>query len=151
MKGRGDVLNCRLIGWTGSLKERHLLPRTASASVPARRDRLTGGLNRCFLIKVNGDAPSGHIFRWCLTGQGTGRGGGTDMFRTRQSTLDEHLPFLGGQWTGGCRNGAELWHRVKRQGFKGSLRVVTEWATRRRRAEKISNQQLQKEVPLPGR
>src|SRR4051794_2292159 len=63
------------------------------------------------------------------------RGGGTDMFRTRQSTLDGHLPFLDAQWSGGCRNGAELWRRLKGQGFKGSLRVVAEWATRRRRAE----------------
>lgn len=72
------------------------------------------------------------------------RGGGTDMFRTRQSTLDGHLPFLVAQWSGGCRNGAELWRRLRGQGFKGSLRVVAEWATRRRRAETISRQQLQK-------
>jgi len=72
------------------------------------------------------------------------RGAGTDMFRTRQSTLDGHLPFLDAQWNGGCRNGAELWHRLKSQGFKGSLRVVTEWATRRRRAETATDQQLQK-------
>jgi len=54
------------------------------------------------------------------------------------------LPFLDAQWTGGCRKGAELWRRLKGQGFQGSLRVVSEWATRRRRARKISNQQLQK-------
>ena len=72
------------------------------------------------------------------------RGGGADMFRTRQGTLDGHLPFLDAQWSGGCRNGAELWRRLRGQGFKGSLRVVAEWATRRRRAETISRQQLQK-------
>jgi len=72
------------------------------------------------------------------------RGGGTDMFRTRQSTLDGHLPFLDAQWSGGCRNGAEHWRRLRGQGFKGSLRVVAEWATRRRRAETINRQQLQK-------
>lgn len=72
------------------------------------------------------------------------RGGGMDVFRTRLSTLDSHLPFLEAQWTGGCRNGAELWRRLKGQGFQGSLRVVTEWATRRRHVEKVSDQQLQK-------
>ncbi|MDH2346805.1 ISL3 family transposase [Bradyrhizobium sp. SSUT77] len=72
------------------------------------------------------------------------RGGGTDIFRTRQSTLGGHLPFLDAQWSGGCRNGAELWRRLRGQGFKGSLRVVAEWATRRRRAETISRQQLQR-------
>jgi transposase len=72
------------------------------------------------------------------------RGTGTDVFRTRQSTLDGHLPFLDAEWSGGCRNGTELWRRLKGQGFQGSLRVVTEWATRRRRAETVTHQQLQK-------
>lgn len=55
-----------------------------------------------------------------------------------------HLPFLDAQWNEGCRNGAELWRRLQGQGFQGSLRVVSEWTTRRRRAEKATNQQLQK-------
>jgi transposase len=72
------------------------------------------------------------------------RGESTDVFRTRQSTLDAHLPFLNAQWTDGCRNGAELWRRLRGQGFQGSMRVVSEWKTRRRRAEKATDQQLQK-------
>jgi transposase len=72
------------------------------------------------------------------------RGESTDVFRTRQSTLDAHLPFLDAQWTHGCRNGAELWRRLQVQGFHGSSRVVSEWTTRRRRAEKATDQQLQK-------
>lgn len=51
------------------------------------------------------------------------------------SALEPWLVRLDAEWTAGCRNGAELWRRLKRAGFKGSLRVVTEWATRRRRAE----------------
>ena len=70
------------------------------------------------------------------------RGQRTDIFRARESTLDVHLPFLDAQWADGCRNGAELWRRLKVQGFRGSLRVVNEWATRRRRAEKASERQL---------
>lgn len=72
------------------------------------------------------------------------RGERTDVFRVRQSTLEAHLPFLDAQWSDGCRNGAELWRRLKGQDFRGSLRVVSEWATRRRRAEKATDQQLQK-------
>ena len=68
------------------------------------------------------------------------RGERTDVFRVRQSSLDAHLPFLDEQWASGCRNGAELWRRLKARGFKGSLRVVAEWATRRRRAEQASDQ-----------
>jgi transposase len=72
------------------------------------------------------------------------RGQRTDMFRIRENSLDVHLPFLDAQWTDGCHNGAELWRRLKGQGFRGSLRVVSEWATRRRRADRVSLQQLQK-------
>ena len=72
------------------------------------------------------------------------RGQSTDIFRTRQSTLDAHLPFLDAQWAAGCRNGAELWRRLQVQGFRGSLRVVSEWTTRRRRSEKATDQRLQK-------
>lgn len=72
------------------------------------------------------------------------RGESTDVFRTRQSTLDAHLPFPDAQWSEGCRNGAEIWRRLQGQGFQGSLRVVSEWTTRRRRGEKATNQQLQK-------
>src|SRR5271165_1082807 len=63
------------------------------------------------------------------------RGERTDVFPSRQSTIDAYLPFLDAQWTSGCRKGAELWRRLKEQGFRGSLRVVSEWATRRRRAQ----------------
>ena len=63
------------------------------------------------------------------------RGQRTDMFRTRESSLEVHLPWLEEQWSAGSRNGAELWRRLRKHGFRGSLRVVTEWATRRRRTE----------------
>ena len=72
------------------------------------------------------------------------RGERTDVFRTRQSSLDVYLPLLDAQWAAGCRNGAELWRRLKARGFRGSLRVVSEWRTRRRRAETASDQQLQR-------
>lgn len=72
------------------------------------------------------------------------RGERTDVFRTRQSTLEAHLPLLDEQWAAGCHNGTELWRRLKSHGFRGSLRVVSEWRTRRQRAETASDQQLQR-------
>ena len=72
------------------------------------------------------------------------RGQRTDMFRTRQSSLEAYLPLLEEQWAAGCHNGTELWRRLKAIGFSGSLRVVSEWTTRRRRAEKVTDQQLQR-------
>lgn len=58
------------------------------------------------------------------------------MFRIRESSLTPWLARLETEWSDGCRNGAELWRRLKGDGFRGSLRVVGEWATRQRRAER---------------
>jgi transposase len=72
------------------------------------------------------------------------RGDRGDIFRTRQSSLEACLPLLDAEWASGCRNAAKLWRRLKSDGFRGSQRVVSEWATRRRRAEKVTDQELQK-------
>jgi len=59
-----------------------------------------------------------------------------DVFRSRETTLDHWTERLNAEWDGGCRNGAALWRHLRQAGYGGSLRVVTEWATRRRRATK---------------
>jgi transposase len=66
------------------------------------------------------------------------------MFQTRQRSLDPYYLFLEDQWNGGCHNGAELWRRLQARGLGGSLRAVGEGATRRRRSEAVSKQQLQR-------
>jgi len=66
------------------------------------------------------------------------RGQRSDVFRVRESSLEPHLSWLDAQWAAGHHNGADLWRRLKGLGFRGSLRVVTEWATRRRQAEKVN-------------
>jgi transposase len=53
-----------------------------------------------------------------------------DVFRVKHGMLDPYLPMLDMHWASGGRSGAERWRRLKAQGFKGSLRVVSEWATR---------------------
>ncbi len=72
------------------------------------------------------------------------RGGRSDVFRQRESSLETYWPRLEALWTGECRNGAEFWRRLRASGFRGSLRVVGEWTTRRRRAERIGDEQLQR-------
>jgi len=52
------------------------------------------------------------------------------------SSLQPFLAQLDAEWAAGCRVGAELWRRLKTAGYAGSLRVVAEWATRRRRSER---------------
>ncbi len=64
------------------------------------------------------------------------RGQRNDVFRSRESSLEPYLEWLDAQWAAGRRNGTELWRRLRKQGFRGSRRVVSEWATRRKRADK---------------
>ena len=75
------------------------------------------------------------------------RGEREDVFRIRESSLTSWLPRLEREWNGGCRNGAELWRRLRKDGFRGSLRVVGEWATRRRRAEQAVPNGMGKSPP----
>ncbi len=70
------------------------------------------------------------------------RGERSDVFRPRQSSLEAHLPWLDAQWEAGARNAAALWRQLRAQGFRGSARVVVEWATRRRQADKTDAQSL---------
>lgn len=63
------------------------------------------------------------------------RGARTEMFRGRMSSLDPFLTQLETAWADDCRNGAALWRAMKVAGFTGGLRVVTEWATRKRMEE----------------
>lgn len=72
------------------------------------------------------------------------RGIRNDVFRVRESSLDAYLPILDALWIEGCHNGAELWRRLQARGFRGSLRVVTEWTTRRRRADRLCLTDLQR-------
>ena len=74
------------------------------------------------------------------------RGQRTDVFRVRESSLEHHLSWI--QWVAGRHNGTELWRCLKVRGFRGSERVVREWATRRRRAETPDAESLQR-VPAP--
>jgi transposase len=58
--------------------------------------------------------------------------------------LEPYLEWLDAQWQAGARNGCELWRRLKRQAFRGCLRVVSEWTARRRRAEKADADSLRR-------
>lgn len=66
------------------------------------------------------------------------RGQRNVVFRLRESSLEGYLPSLDAEWSAGQRNGAELWRRLRSQGFRDALRVVTKWATGRRRADQIN-------------
>jgi transposase len=71
--------------------------------------------------------------------RGVLRGQRSDIFRSRQSSLEPWLPWLDEQWAAGQRNGAQLWRDLKQRGFRGCLRIVGEWVGRRRRADKTDS------------
>ncbi|ERM00632.1 hypothetical protein Q644_25730 [Brucella intermedia 229E] len=65
------------------------------------------------------------------------RGQRLDVFRTKPSSLDNWLPWLNNRWEeGGARNALALWREMKAKGFPGQSGVVSQWAQRRRLAEK---------------
>lgn len=70
------------------------------------------------------------------------RGQRNDVFRSRESSLELCLEWLDVQWAAAERNGTELWRLLRTQGFRGSRRVVSEWATRRKRADKADAESL---------
>ena len=70
------------------------------------------------------------------------RGQRTDMFRVRQSSLEEWLPWLDSRWKNGARNASALWREMREQGFRGQMGVVSEWARRRRLAERTDQSAL---------
>ncbi|MGO7837231.1 ISL3 family transposase [Rhizobium johnstonii] len=70
------------------------------------------------------------------------RGHRNDVFRSRESSLEPYLEWLDAQWAAGKRNGTELWRRLRTQCFRGSRRVVSEWVTRRKRAENADAESL---------
>ena len=66
------------------------------------------------------------------------RGQRLDVFRTRPSSLDSWLPWLNSRWESGARNGLALWREMRAEGFTGQSGVVSQWAQRRRLAEKAN-------------
>lgn len=70
------------------------------------------------------------------------RGQRSDVFRTRPSSLESWLPWLDGCWEQGARNALALWREMRDKGFPGRSGVVSQWAQRRRLAEKANQSGL---------
>ena len=52
------------------------------------------------------------------------RGERHDVFRTRQSSLDQDLPWLDDQWASGCRNGLNFRRRTKPSADSSARRIA---------------------------
>lgn len=70
------------------------------------------------------------------------RGQRLDVFRTRPSSLDSWLPWLNSRWDDSARNALALWRAMNAKGFPGQSGVVSQWAQRRRLAQKANQSGL---------
>ena len=98
-------------------------------------------------VQVHGDViglhqqgvPVRHIARDLALSRNTVRrwvrGEQPELNRPQMHSLDPWRTVLERRWAEGCRNGARLWRDLRDAGFKGGIRVVTEWANRQRLAE----------------
>ena len=82
--------------------------------------------------------PVKEIVRRLVIGRNTARrwlrGAAPDLFRPPRGGLEPYRATLERRWAEGGRNGAQLWRELRDAGFRGGLRVVSEWATRQRLA-----------------
>jgi transposase len=70
------------------------------------------------------------VYRWLKTG-----GPPTHDKPEQPRNVAPHEGFLARRWAEGCRNGARLWRELRAQGYRGGMRSVVRWTTRRRREE----------------
>jgi transposase len=119
----GDTVLAPLSRRTGRLETivHHLGLALGGRPAAAFAERLTMSVSNDTLLRV---------VRCVLHGQRS------DIFRVRQSSLEEWFPWLDGRWDQGARNASALWREMRKKGFRGQIGVVSEWARRRRLAER---------------
>ena len=102
-------------GWRRRMERHADVMRLHRSGVPARQIARDLALSR------------NTVRRWI-------RGAQPELYRPRMHSLDPWRAYLERRWAAGCHNGARLWREVRKDGFKGGLRVVAEWASRQRLA-----------------
>lgn len=70
------------------------------------------------------------VYRWLKAG-----GPPTHNKPEQPRNVGPHEAYLARRWAEGCRNGARLWRELRAQGYRGGMRTVAHWTTRRRREE----------------
>jgi transposase len=62
------------------------------------------------------------------------------------SILDPYMDYMIKRWNEGCHNATHLWHEIQDLGFRGSRRIVGEWATKIRSS--VVDRVTKKNAPL---
>ena len=70
------------------------------------------------------------------------RGQRLDVFWTRPTIWEPWLPWLNDRGDAGARNALALWREMRNEGFTGQSGIVSQWAQRRRLAEKANQSGL---------
>ena len=70
------------------------------------------------------------VYRWLKAG-----GPPTHAKPEQPRNVGPHGAYLARRWAEGCRNGARLWRELRAQGYRGGMRSIARWTTRRRREE----------------
>jgi transposase len=68
------------------------------------------------------------VYRWLKAG-----GPPTHNKPEQPRNVGPHEAYLARRWAEGCRNGVRLWRELRAQGYRGGMRTVVRWTTRRRR------------------
>ncbi len=57
----------------------------------------------------------------------------------RRSKLDPYMDYMTQRWEAGCHNATQIWREIHQMGYSGKRRIVSEWATKRRKSLKSSH------------
>ena len=69
--------------------------------------------------------------------------------RKRSGKLSPYMDYMIKRWDEGCHNATQIWREIRKRGFNGSRRTVSEWATKKRKSMQSSVSELASEKIIP--
>ncbi len=65
--------------------------------------------------------------------------------RKRPGKLSPYMDYMTKRWDEGCHNATQIWREIRKRGFNGSRRIVSEWATKKRKSMQSAGPDLASE------